>query len=139
VVAAEQRRRRERETERKGNNQRPFSSIFMKALGLCDLYILLLRISAPLSTLPSCLYVIPRNWKEDAIDFTSSPILLLASSGKMGGVSLINQNISPMVEGIFSDADFVSWPDQVCPLQMLGRRTCRALELFLICYVPDRK
>jgi hypothetical protein len=38
---------------------------------------------------PPFLSLIPRKRKEDAIDFTSSSVLLLASSGKMGGALLI--------------------------------------------------
>jgi hypothetical protein len=81
---------RDRESESEESNQRPFSSIFIKALGPCDVYILLLRMEVPLS--PS-LFSIPRKWKEEFIDFTSSSISLLPSSGKMGGASLIIQNI----------------------------------------------
>jgi hypothetical protein len=42
---------------------------------------------------PPSFFLIPRKWKEEFIDFTSSSILLLPSSGKMGGASLIIQNI----------------------------------------------
>jgi len=42
---------------------------------------------------PPSFFSIPRKWKEEFIDFTSSSILLLPSSGKMGGASLIIQNI----------------------------------------------
>ena len=42
---------------------------------------------------PPTFFSIPRKWKEEFIDFTSSSILLLPSSGKMGGASMITQNI----------------------------------------------
>jgi hypothetical protein len=57
------------------------------------------------------LSIIPRKWKEDAIDFTTRSILLFASSGKMGGASLIIENI---FDGgtHHSNVDFLSWTDE---------------------------
>jgi hypothetical protein len=57
------------------------------------------------------LSLIPRKWKEDVIDFTSRSIFLLASSGKMGGASLIIQNIFDGGRH-HSDVDFLSWTDE---------------------------
>jgi hypothetical protein len=48
----------------------------------------------------------------------------------MGGASLINQNFSDGGKR-FSDADFLSWPDEIS-ISIHGRKICRASELLLL-------